>query len=350
MNTTSLLTLVLLAIASQAFAQTITVDNFDDGNDDGWGHVDFTEGEPWGPGIYSIADGEYTLETSGPVPFEEDGVVASRWEKSSEPQFSNGFLRVRINAGEEETYAAVMMRVSESDEGFGGYWFGGDAGRGGFKINRTIADIGRDFPSGKGKLDTDAFPFLANEDWMIEAGAVGDQISLKVWRPEEPEPEHPQVTVTDTMYSEGFFGVVTNTTLQGFRSVEPQIFTTFDDITFTFPVDCNGDGVVDIADTLCATPESLGNILSEAKLIQGDADGNGQVEFADFLVLSANFGQDGDYQQGNFDLLDGIDFSDFLILSSNFGIASGAVAAVPEPGGWVLMLLGIPLLIRKKIR
>jgi hypothetical protein len=110
--------------------------------------------------------------------------------------------------------------------------------------------------------------------------------------------------------------------------------------------DCNNDGVFDIADTLCATPTSIGNILSAANLIRGDADGDGQVGFADFLALSNHFGQEGKYQQGNFDLENGVDFSDFVILSKNFGTSAVAAASVPEPGCFMSLFVGTVLLTR----
>ena len=77
-----------------------------------------------------------------------------------------------------------------------------------------------------------------------------------------------------------------------------------------------GYGVVDIEDTLCATPEKIVAILTAANLIQGDTDGNGTVECADFLLLSNNLGR-----------------------------AVGTVAAVPEPTGSVLILFGVLLLL-----
>ena len=96
------------------------------------------------------------------------------------------------------------------------------------------------------------------------------------------------------------------------------------------PNDCNGDGRVNIEDTLCATSDTIEGILASAQLVQGDADGNGMVEFADFLVLSGNFGNEGNYKEGNFDLQGGIEFADFLLLSSNFGKSFGGARAVPE--------------------
>ena len=118
------------------------------------------------------------------------------------------------------------------------------------------------------------------------------------------------------------------------------------------PLDCNQDGVVDIEDTLCATADTIGETLASANLVQGDVDGNGTVEFADFLVLSGNFGLDGNYQQGNLDLLGSVEFADFLILSGNFG--NSAVATVPEPAGSSFSFFGVCALagwgLRKQVR
>lgn len=66
---------------------------------------------------------------------------------------------------------------------------------------------------------------------------------------------------------------------------------------------------------------------------QGDFDGNGIVAFADFLVLSTNFGSEvPNHTFGDFDCNGTVEFADFLGLSANFGktIASSS-APVPEP-------------------
>lgn len=343
---------VLMAPLTETSGQIIPVDDFEGElpNDDGWIHLDFTDLEdlPWGPGIYSIVDGAYVLETSGPVPINETGVVAARWAAADDPTFSNGFLRLRINAGEAGTYAAVGMRLSGSlDDGFNGYWFGGDPG-GGFLIDEIVDSNNRDL----GRLSQDEYPFLNNEDWMIEAGAVADRLSLKVWRPDESEPEEPQLTVTHTKYTEGWFSLITNTSFWP-RSTEAQIFTTFDDISFRLPVDCNADDAVNLKDTLCAVPQSIEHILVTANLTQGDADANGDVDFSDFLILSTNFNEDGNYQQGDFDLSGVVDFTDFLILSNNFGTTTAVVAtSVPEPSGcgrWITVF-GIFALVKGSAR
>lgn len=75
---------------------------------------------------------------------------------------------------------------------------------------------------------------------------------------------------------------------------------------------------------------------------QGDLDGNGVVEFADFLVLSNNFGNEvADHTLGDVDCNGTVEFSDFLALSANFGATTGEPAAVPEPSGRALSAIAI---------
>lgn len=59
---------------------------------------------------------------------------------------------------------------------------------------------------------------------------------------------------------------------------------------------------------------------SGVERLAGDANADGQVSFADFLLLSANFGKaEVTWEQGDFDGDGGVSFADFLILSKNFG-------------------------------
>jgi len=72
----------------------------------------------------------------------------------------------------------------------------------------------------------------------------------------------------------------------------------------------------------------------------GDIDGSGDVAFADFLILSQNFGQAAtDHASGDIDCSGDVAFADFLILSQNFGQTVGGAQSVPEPSG--LLLLGL---------
>jgi len=81
---------------------------------------------------------------------------------------------------------------------------------------------------------------------------------------------------------------------------------------------------------------SLGlNTNAAAGLKQGDANRDFSVNFADFLLLQANFNTTGKtWDQGDFnDSANGaVDFADFLLLQANFNTSSPApISAVPEP-------------------
>lgn len=81
----------------------------------------------------------------------------------------------------------------------------------------------------------------------------------------------------------------------------------------------------------------------------GDLDGNGKVEFADFLILSGNFGKAvTDHSQGDIDCGGTVDFADFLVLSGNFGREIAGAEPVPEPSG--LVLFGMTTLLLGCIR
>lgn len=72
----------------------------------------------------------------------------------------------------------------------------------------------------------------------------------------------------------------------------------------------------------------------------GDIDGSGQVDFADFLVLSQEFGNAGE-NAADLDCSGEVDFADFLTLSANFGGSGTAAQAVPEPDSCMLTFLGL---------
>ena len=93
-------------------------------------------------------------------------------------------------------------------------------------------------------------------------------------------------------------------------------------------------------------------MIVPASDLAGDIDANGEVDFADFLVVSANFGTEVNPPGTNGDLNgDGtVDFPDFLILSGNFGQSAATAASVPEPTGLLLSLFGVGILGRARQR
>ena len=114
-------------------------------------------------------------------------------------------------------------------------------------------------------------------------------------------------------------------------------------VTVILEGDCNKDGLFSASDLACVkTISSRDVVLTALNTLPGDVDGDGDVAFNDFLVLSANFGQDvASYAGGNIDLQEGIGFADFLILSNNFDKTPSDIAAVPEPNAFFLVWLGL---------
>ena len=105
--------------------------------------------------------------------------------------------------------------------------------------------------------------------------------------------------------------------------------------------DLDGNGAVEEEDRRIWVEDLLGTFF-------GDADLNKEVEFADFLSLSRNFSETGGWTEGDFDGSGDVQFADFLLLSSNFGKSATAVAAVPEPNAFILVLVGLVSLVRRR--
>lgn len=63
----------------------------------------------------------------------------------------------------------------------------------------------------------------------------------------------------------------------------------------------------------------------------GDVNLDGSVNFDDFLILSENYGTEGDRSQGDFTGDGRVEFEDFLVVSENFGASIGAASRLgPE--------------------
>jgi hypothetical protein len=217
---------ISLAVARNVDA--VLIDHFDDGNDNGWSHVDNTTSSPWGPGVFDASSGSYTLATTGVVPANPAGIsdtFGSLWTGSSAPQFSNGFFRAKMRANSEGTLFFLMLRQT----GGSGYAFGGATAQNTFFISRVDNAVNVPLQ----ELSPPPSPIAVGQDWILEAGAVGSQLSLKFWRDGEMEPAAPQLSVIDPTYSSGAFLVAArrDSAFQG----TGQVSATFDDIVFNVP-------------------------------------------------------------------------------------------------------------------
>ena len=124
--------------------------------------------------------------------------------------------------------------------------------------------------------------------------------------------------------------------------------------------DLTGNGTVGHLD--------MEQLRSIAETLPGDADLNGTVEFADFLILARSFGETsgGGWGNGDFDGDQSVTFGDFLLLSMQYGqsfesnqgsgeapLGATQVSGVPEPSTFFLMGLGVWVFLtvrRRRIR
>lgn len=205
----------------------VLIDDFDDGNDDGWTRYSVgVEGMPWGPPIFDAGTGSYHLATTGAVPEGVPAVLLSTWNESVDPFYSEGFLQATVRADNDLTSVITVMRGT-GDPGTGelyAYLFIGNPDVHRFKLSRYdgFEEV---------VLGTIELPFYPGENWIIQGGAVGDQISMKVWRAGDPEPDDPQLVVTDSTYTYGQFAVEASHRTSG----EASISGVFDDIYFIPP-------------------------------------------------------------------------------------------------------------------
>lgn len=115
------------------------------------------------------------------------------------------------------------------------------------------------------------------------------------------------------------------------------------ELEIMFPGDCNSDGVLNIFDADCTAPGELDTLLRDIGSQRGDFDGDGLIQFGDFLILASNFGSSGPYTSGDYDKTGEISFSDFLGFSSAFGRPPPRRSMVlPEPNtSFLVLALGL---------
>jgi hypothetical protein len=222
---------------------TILVDDFNDGNDDGWEHEDVT---PAQMATFDASSGYYTLDSFVPVPIDDPsvGTVDAHWEPSiANPRFSNGTLRGTFQANTEGSTVGFLLRANE--ETFSDYGFYGSSGFGTFYIERfdTSAPPTPDqqFPGQTiiAMAKPAEHPFVVGQAYHIAASVVGQNIQMKAWKVGDPEPVTPMLSVRDRGLKPNSGSAICTVVIfdpvplsrAGVSAVRTS--GTFDDITFT---------------------------------------------------------------------------------------------------------------------
>jgi len=110
--------------------------------------------------------------------------------------------------------------------------------------------------------------------------------------------------------------------------------------------DLTGDGLIDLADLDKLVCDILGTQY-------GDANLNGIVDFDDFTLMASSFGQAASWQNGDFDGNGMNNLADFGLLNYNYGKNHAVLtpgASTPEPSTSLLIALLAPVMLRRKSR
>ena len=153
--------------------------------------------------------------------------------------------------------------------------------------------------------------FNAGTEVVMELNAIGSELSGYVWAANDPagKPAIPQVTATDTSFASGFAGLA-------------------------FAEDDDGTAAIYRYAAAQDTP------FPDTNPSNGDFDGDGDVDGADFLTWQRGLGLTGqpDATTGDADDDGDVDADDLVLWKSRFGGSPSAVSAVPEPASLGLLV------------
>ena len=233
--TTGLITLFWLSSASIVMAQSITIDDFDDGILDGWLIDDLTVllDQPWGPGIGGInGKGELVLASRHPIPiFSNQGVLAAAWEEGLDnPQYSDGTLRAKLRIERDKTSAGFTLRTTGSfATGYFNYAFEVIARDGGDSTDYCIRRSENSLFVDGTCISTD--DSIVGEDLQLEMSVIDDQLSFKFWPLGGAEPAAPQLTWQDNTLVDGTIGIFAFQNQPG-SYLDSHFGAAFDDLSF----------------------------------------------------------------------------------------------------------------------
>lgn len=156
--------------ACAATAQFTLIDDFNDGDFDGWSMVD-----PTGAGTADASGGSLRLQSLVPLPAASGfGTVLDA--STVDPSFANGVYRATASIGNDFNSAGIGARFS-INQGLNFYY--------GFLTHDAFGgSLALGLVSQGGAVLLDAVPlpgFDLGETWNLELGLLGDHLSVSAW-------------------------------------------------------------------------------------------------------------------------------------------------------------------------
>lgn len=224
--------LILIGLAGVLHGQANSVkliDDFNDGDDDGWRRIDFLQALGLGETIFDASSNAYSISSVDEVVPIPAGCVGSGsvWEPSAtgardRHRYSNGTVRATLRLNNDISSGFITMR-SDPDT-ITEYVFAANNSLDLVVIERIVnAQTEESLGSAPFELD-------AGQDYIIEATAVGPHLSMKIWQSGDEEPSEPQIIAMDETLKSGVFGLVSYYCAGDSGDI---LSATFDDITFT---------------------------------------------------------------------------------------------------------------------
>jgi hypothetical protein len=224
----SVVCLSLLGATGHLHAQAKLIDNFDDGNDEGWTHIDLLAILGVGSSDFDASSGSYVVSTDGEVPELPPGIpcsggVAGRAASPADTsRYSNGTAKATVRFDNAISSGGLLMRADPSQ--LNAYNFAANNSEDRIYIDLIENGIGL-----TGGLASQEFDLAPSQDYIIEGRAVGPHLSMKIWEAGADEPDEPQLSVFDTTYETGMLGVLSYYCTPDYGD---SLSTTFDDIYF----------------------------------------------------------------------------------------------------------------------
>jgi len=195
----ALLAALLPALAAPAAA--VTLEDWSSGNDSAWTHVDLLAEMGLGGTNYQVSGGQYHLTSNLELPPLPQTVGAASLFNQSiiDPNaFANGFLTARFTIHNGNSCVFVPMRADASALDFISFFAENDPDRIGITVFDNFTYVnGSSVP----------FPVENETEYFLTAGAIGSELSVKVWPVGSQEPVVPQVILIDTTYANGQIGL-----------------------------------------------------------------------------------------------------------------------------------------------
>ena len=156
--------------------------------------------------------------------------ICITWSDSqNDSSFSNGFAQATIGAS-AGSIAGILMReniVEGAD-----YEFWRNTMDGTFFIGRFDFNADPQFEL-LASTEENAVPYEEGEQWIIEAGVVDNQLSLKYWHPGDQEPLDPRLMAEDEVFPSFGDASVLSLAVHHVSTVDIVMSAAFDDVFFT---------------------------------------------------------------------------------------------------------------------